>query len=112
MPVITCTTNADSHPGLIDQNQQTRRTRQQIEEDNTRAKSAAKNTRKKAERSHQESITSIAMMEDAIEWEEQDVQRYTMRPDLQLAPKISAKPVGSDANYETGLVLIICTLTS
>jgi hypothetical protein len=113
MPVNTCPSNTDSHPGLVDRpSQQTRHSRKQIEEDDTHTLSAANSARKEAEAKHQAAIQLIAMTEDAIEWEQQDVLRYMTRPDLRPDPKTLAEEVESGAESEMGLVLIIAAIPS
>jgi hypothetical protein len=102
MPVNTRTSNADAHPGLVDRRQQTRRSRQEIEEDGARAESAGHSARKKAEAKHKATIELIAMTEDAIEREEQDVSRYSTRPDLRHNPKTLAEPVDSETEDDSG----------
>lgn len=52
------------------------------------------------------------MMEDTIERDEQEIQRYTIRPDLQHDPKMPVEPADSETESETGYVSIISALTS
>lgn len=97
--------NSSAHPGLVDRaSQQTRRTRTQIEEDNARTLSATNSARQEAEAKRQASIRLLAMTEDAVESEEQEVQRYAKRPDLRLDPKTPGEQVDSETESETGLV--------
>lgn len=110
MPVNTRTSNANSRPGLVDLPIQ-KCSRQQVDKDNTCTRSVAKITRKVTEKTHQEAIKSIAMMEDAIEREEQAIQRYTDRPDLRPDPRMPSEPTESQSGSEKGLVLMNSALT-
>lgn len=83
MPVGTRASNAATHPGrVVLDNQQTRRQRKQIDEDEALAKAAAIATRREAEAKHRAAIAKIASTEDAMEREEEELQKHTSRPDL------------------------------
>jgi sRNA-binding protein len=91
----TCSTNADVHPRwAVLSIQQCRHNQKQIEEDNARAKAEAYATKKRAKAQHQAAIEQIVAIKDSIEEEEQEVQRYTTRPDLR--PKVKT-PSGLDS---------------
>jgi hypothetical protein len=83
MPISTRKTNADVHPGrIVLENQQSRRTKRQVEEDNMRAKAAAIVEREEKEANHLSVLTTIAEIEDTIEKTEAQLRMNTTRPDL------------------------------
>ena len=111
MPVHTHTSNATSRPGLVDL-PSPKCARWDIDEDDARTKSVAKKSRKAIKSEHQESIKTIAMLEDAIKRQEEDIRKYSTRPDLRPHPRTSAEPAKSESESEKGLVLTISALTS
>ena len=84
MPVSTRKANASVHPGQILLNsQQTRRTKQQVEDDNAMAKAAAHASQERAAEKHHTVVECIAQLEDEVALVEKDMQTYANRPDLQ-----------------------------
>ena len=101
MPVHTRTSNATTRPGLVDRPSQ-KRSRQQIDEDDACAESAVKSSRKAAKIAHHKSIKAVAMAEDTVEKQEEDIQMYSARPDLQPDPSTLAEPAESESGSEKG----------
>ncbi len=111
MPVGTRASNAEAHPGrIVLETQQVRRTRKQVDEDEARRKAVAIATRKEAEARHQASIEKIALTEDSIEQDEEEIQRHSSRPDLRLESTLSdgsvykppANPMDSETEDDSG----------
>src|SRR6266702_2095123 len=119
MPVRTRSSNADAHPGcVVTDNKQTRRSKKQIEEDNTRKKAVAIAASKEAKAKHRAAITKIATVEDSIEQDEEELQVHSTRPDLRHSKsskkststipsrgsryKTSAEPMGSETEDDPG----------
>jgi hypothetical protein len=83
MPISTCKTNVDIHPGrIVLESQQVRRTKRQVEEDNMRAKAAAITEREENEANHRLVLTTIAEIEDTIEETEEQLRMNSTRLDL------------------------------
>ena len=83
MPISTCKTNADVHPGhIVLESQQARHTKRQVEEDNMRAKAAAIAEREVNEANHRLVLTTIVEIEDTIEETEEQLCMNSTRPDL------------------------------
>lgn len=70
----------------------------------------AKSAQKAAKTVHQESIKTIVMLKDAIERQEEDIQRYSTWPDLQLDPRMPDQPAKSESESKKVQVLIISAL--
>ena len=84
MPISTRKTNVSAHPGhIVLESQRARRTKKQVEEDNSRAKAAA--IEKEANRLSV--LSTIAELEDTIEQNEEQVRVHTNRPDLRPSRK-------------------------
>lgn len=84
MPVSTRKANASVHPGQILLNsQQTRCTKQQVEDDNAMAKAAAHASQERAAEKHRAVVERIAQLEDEVALVEKDMQTHANRPDLQ-----------------------------
>jgi hypothetical protein len=96
MPVSTRRANADVHPGqvLLD-SQQTRRTKKQIEADDTLARAAANASKEKATAKYRAMVERIAQLEDAAALVEKDKQTHANRPDLRREAPGSHDPLES-----------------
>ena len=90
MPITTCKSNANVHPGhiVLGNQKQPRQSRKQIEEDAACAKAAT------VVREEVEEVCNrrIAEVEDAIELSEEQVHIYTNRPDLQVRHRHDMSP--------------------
>ena len=83
MPIGTRKANAHAHPGrIVLESQQPRRTRNQIEEDTSRAKAAAVAERVEKEANRLSVLSAIAEIENTIEKNKEQVRVHTTRPDL------------------------------
>ena len=84
MPMNTCPSNAQAHPGyIIMDGQRVRRPRKQIDIDEAHKKAAASAASHCAEEEHQAVLRQLKESEDAVEQEEDAVHKHTARPDLQ-----------------------------
>jgi hypothetical protein len=87
MPVLTRKTNATTRPGeIVLQSKQPRRTREQIQADESRVAAVARATREEAAANHSLIVNRIAQLEDSIEEEEATLRMHSIRPDL-LQPR-------------------------
>ncbi len=83
MPVTTCKTNAEVHPGcVLIESQQPRRTKKQIKEDDIRASTAAQDREAKATAKLHAVAECIAYLEDMVALAEMDSWTQVQRPDL------------------------------
>lgn len=81
--VTTRKTNADAHPGrVVLDSQQTRRTKEQIKNDNTRVKATAQAKKEKAAEEYRAVVERISQLEDAVALAEKDSRTHAHRPDL------------------------------
>lgn len=79
--VTTRKTNANAHPGrVVLENQQSRRGKQQIEDDNAIAEEVAHVREEEAAAKYRAMVERIAQLEDAIA--EKDPRAHAQRPDL------------------------------
>jgi hypothetical protein len=79
MPIITRASNALAHPGLILlDGQPTKRTKQQIKDDNARKKAAAI----AAEDKRCGVLVRLAKSEADVDLEEEDIRANSTRPDI------------------------------
>ena len=87
MPVVTRETNANAHPGHIVQRVQwKKRTKQEIADDNAKAKAKAIAAKQEAASKHQAVISTIARLRASVEREEEAIQAHAHRPDLRYDP--------------------------
>jgi SpoVK/Ycf46/Vps4 family AAA+-type ATPase len=83
MPIATCPSNAQAHPGqIVIEGQRVRRSKKQIEADEAWKKAASIEDSHRAEEEHQRVVQQLKESEDAIEREEEMVCKHTARPDL------------------------------
>jgi hypothetical protein len=83
MPVVTRESNANAHPGHVVQRvQRKKRTKQEIADDNAKAKAKAIAAKEEAERKQQAIISTIAGLRASVEREEEAIQACAHRPDL------------------------------
>jgi len=79
MAVLTRKTNSTTHPGdILLRNKQPRRTREQIEEGETRTAEV----REEAAAKHRAVLGRIAQLEDSMEEEDEALRMHSIRPDL------------------------------
>ena len=83
MAVTTRKANVDVHPGrvLLD-NQQTRCSKKQMDEDGIVARAAAHASKEKVTAKYQAVVKQIAQLEDEMALDEKDMQTHANRPDL------------------------------
>jgi hypothetical protein len=83
MPVVTRESNASAHPGRIVQRvQRKKRTKQEIADDNAKAKAKAIAAKQEAANRQQAIISAIARLRASVEHEEEAIQARAHRPDL------------------------------
>jgi hypothetical protein len=84
MPVVTCESNANAHPGhIIQKEQQKRHTQQEIADDKAKAKAMSITVKQEAARKHYTMIMNIAGLKASVEREEEAIRTHANRPDLQ-----------------------------
>ena len=87
MPVTTRKSNADAHPGhIVLETQKTKRTRQQIEEEEALARSEARAKKVQAAAKHRAVMQRIAQLEDDVSCAQKATRRHALRPDLHHGP--------------------------
>jgi hypothetical protein len=83
MPIVTCPSNAQAHPGqIVIEGQRVRRSKKQIEADDAQKKAASIEASRRAEEEHQRIVQQLKESKDAVEQEEELVRKHTARPDL------------------------------
>ena len=102
MPMATRKSNASAHPGhIVIQSQQTKRTKQQIEEDKAKAKQAAIAKKESEAARHHAVIARIRELEDTEEVDKVNGVMHAHWPDLQVChqpPLIDPQPAESESD--------------
>ena len=83
MPITTCPSNAEAHPGrIVMEGQRVQRSKKQKEADEAQKKVTANAASRRAEEEHQRVIQQLKDIEDTVEREEEAVHEHTVRPDI------------------------------
>jgi hypothetical protein len=81
--VATRKSNAQAHPGqILLNNQQTRRTRKQIEEDEARANAASTAKKNQAAEQRRQRLANLAQLDEVLEKDDATLHQHSTRPDL------------------------------
>ena len=96
MPVVTRKTNATAHPSrIVTQSQQTKRTKEQIQANNAKAKQATIAKQEKAAADCHAIVRGIKELEYAEELGEMDEHTHAHRPDL-FHPPINSQQTNEE----------------
>ena len=92
MPVTTSKTNAGVHPShIILNNWQTKHTRKQLEDDDSRARAVDHTNQEKAKAKYCTVVEHIAELEDTVALAKKDNQTHAQWPDLHVGPSRLSK---------------------
>ena len=97
--VSTRKANANTHPGrVVTDSQQHRRSKQQVQDDNARAKAAAHAKEQEATIKRRATIKRIAELEGDVALIEKDMEIHAQRPDLHYSCHVPLKPMEEDTD--------------